>query len=299
MPMHEGVRTTSLLLIYRASKSSFQTVLWRKEKKKRSEVVQTIFTLLICDSWISFPESWLFFSFPSELQTLLQSRSHQRSANPLIALFPSLQEIVSEVIAFTGYRQILSNWIKPHRFGKLGLFFTESDSCLASVPARVMFVAWADAARKHSIIVPAVTPWNLTLPGQPDRNVKSHFRDSPLFWKQLSVARQWGRRYAVRMHPPSYPRLGLQKFFPSRSPPSLPIVRQMLPFPSRCAVDWKWVSRFPNGRNQISRLPGSGGNSALIEEIIEETRYTALCLQIFHQRPQRDLHSLTARKLSL
>lgn len=59
------------------------------------------------------------------------------------------------------------------------------------------------------------------------------------------------------------------------------------------------MSRFPNGRNQISRLPGSGGNSALIEEIIEETRYTALCLQIFHQRPQRDLHSLTARKFSL
>lgn len=47
----------------------------------------------------------------------------------------------------------------------------------------------------------------------------------PLSFESSSVARQWGRRYAVRMHPPSYPRLGLQKFFPSRSPPSLPLVR--------------------------------------------------------------------------
>lgn len=53
-------RTSALLLIYGALKDCFQTVFW---SKKRGEVVQSIFTLLIFNVFISFLEPWLVF-FP-------------------------------------------------------------------------------------------------------------------------------------------------------------------------------------------------------------------------------------------
>lgn len=106
------------------------------------------------------------FSFPSELQPLLQSRSHHCSVCPLIILFPSLWDIVSQVIACIGLRQVLSDWIRPCRFARLGPAFISSDSHLASVAARLTFIAWAATVKTSSIVFPTVTPSNLALLGQ-------------------------------------------------------------------------------------------------------------------------------------
>lgn len=84
-------RISALLLIYVAQKDCFQTA------QKRWSCLEH---LLIFNAWI-FLEPWLL-SLQSVLQRLLQPSCHHCSVSPLIVLFPPLQEIVSEVIAFTG-----------------------------------------------------------------------------------------------------------------------------------------------------------------------------------------------------
>lgn len=247
----------------------------------------------MCNLWISFPESWLFFSFPSELQPLLQSRSHHCSVCLLMILFPSLWEIVSQVIACIGLRQVSSDWIRPCRFVRLSLAFISSDSQLASVAARVTFIAWAGTVRKYSIIFPTVTPSNLTLLGQLGCTVRSHGRDSHLFWNQLSFVGQWGRKCS-RKTPSSV--TVCSSFSPADHLPPFLLCRLS------CCPPQLLVLLAGGGWADIPvagiKSPGFLA-TALTEEISQELRCIAISLHVFHQRLQKGFHSLTARKLSL
>lgn len=86
----------------------------------------------------------------------------------------------------------MSNWIRPHRFGKLSCFLSQSDSCLASVPAGLVLVVWAGALR-NCIMFPipwTAEPLNPTLGEQLDCAVRNHSGDSHLFWKFLAVGKE-------------------------------------------------------------------------------------------------------------
>lgn len=88
----------------------------------------------------------------------------------------------------------MSNWIRPHRFGKLSCFLNESDSCLASVPAGVVLVLWAGVLR-NCIMFPI--PWTAeplypTLWGTTGLYWEESFKGSPALSSETGGLQQEG-----------------------------------------------------------------------------------------------------------